>query len=78
MVGCSRERGLKQLTGRDNYTKFGESVDMTAEQATEYVASFKGAIESACWFWDTNNLNDIADGDNVKLMTKKSMVDLLV
>ena len=24
-----------------------------------------------CWFWDTNNLNDIADGDNVKLMTKK-------
>ena len=25
-------RGLKQLTGRDNYTKFGESVDMTAEQ----------------------------------------------
>ena len=21
--------------------------------------------------WDTNNLNDIADGDNVKLMTKK-------
>lgn len=66
-----RGRGLKQLTGRDNYTKFGESVDMTAEQAAEYVASFKGAIESACWFWDTNNLNDIADGDNVKLMTKK-------
>ena len=66
-----RGRGLKQLTGRDNYTKFGKSVDMTAEQAAEYVASFKGAIESACWFWDTNNLNDIADGDNVKLMTKK-------
>ena len=66
-----RGRGLKQLTGRDNYTKFGESLDMTAEQAAEYVASFKGAIESACWFWDTNNLNDIADGDNVKLMTKK-------
>ena len=72
MDGCSEGKcGLKQLTGRDNYTKFGESVDMTAEQAAEYVASFKGAIESACWFWDTNNLNDIADGDNVKLMTKK-------
>ena len=66
-----RGRGLKQLTGRDNYTKFGESIGMTAEEAAEYVQSFNGAIQSACWFWDTNNLNDIADGDNVKLMTKK-------
>ena len=66
-----RGRGLKQLTGRDNYTKFGESIGMTAEEAAEYVQSFNGSIQSACWFWDTNNLNDIADGDNVKLMTKK-------
>ena len=66
-----RGRGLKQLTGRDNYTKFGDSIGMTAEEAAEYVQSFNGAIQSACWFWDTNNLNDIADGDNVKLMTKK-------
>ncbi len=66
-----RGRGLKQLTGRDNYTKFGASVGMTAEEAAEYVATPAGAIESACWFWDTNNLNDIADGDDVKRMTKK-------
>ena len=66
-----RGRGLKQLTGRDNYTKFGDSIGMTAEEAAEYVQSFNGSIQSACWFWDTNNLNDIADGDNVKLMTKK-------
>ena len=66
-----RGRGLKQLTGRHNYTKFGESVDMTAEEAAAYVATEKGAVESACWFWDTNNLNDIADGDDVKRMTKK-------
>ncbi|MGA0233348.1 MAG: glycoside hydrolase family 19 protein, partial [Saprospiraceae bacterium] len=66
-----RGRGLKQLTGRDNYTKFGASVDMTAEEAAEYVATSAGAVESACWFWDTNNLNDIADGDDVKRMTKK-------
>tara|TARA_Y100001933_G_scaffold92975_1_gene93744 strand:- start:382 stop:1263 length:882 start_codon:yes stop_codon:yes gene_type:complete len=66
-----RGRGLKQLTGRDNYTKFGDSIGMTAEEAAEYVQSFNGAIQSACWFWDTNHLNDIADGDNVKAMTKK-------
>jgi putative chitinase len=66
-----RGRGLKQLTGRDNYTRFGKSVGMTAEEAAEYVATPAGAIESACWFWDANNLNDIADGDDVVKMTKK-------
>ena len=66
-----RGRGLKQLTGRYNYTKFGESISKTAEEAAEYVATPAGAIESACWFWDTNNLNEIADTDNVVKMTKK-------
>jgi putative chitinase len=66
-----RGRGLKQLTGRENYTRFGKTVDMTAEEAAVYVATPAGAIESACWFWDANNLNDIADGDDVKKMTKK-------
>ena len=69
--GWRSGRGLKQLTGRDNYTRFGKSVGMTAEEAAEYVATPAGAIESACWFWDTNNLNDIADTDDVKRMTKK-------
>ena len=66
-----RGRGLKQLTGRNNYTRFGESIGMTAAEAAEYVATPAGAIESACWFWDTNNLNEIADTDDVKRMTKK-------
>jgi len=66
-----RGRGLKQLTGRDNYTGFGKSIGMTAEEAAEYVATPKGAVESACWFWNTNKLNTIADTDDVVLMTKR-------
>lgn len=66
-----RGRGLKQLTGRENYTAFGKSVDMTAEEAAAYVATPKGAVESACWFWDSRNLNAIADTDDVIKMTKK-------
>jgi len=66
-----RGRGIKQLTGRNNYTAFGKTVRMTAEEAAEYVATPKGAIESACWFWKTNKLARWADkGDNVGL-TKK-------
>ena len=66
-----RGRGLKQLTGRWNYEKFGETVGMTAEQAAEYVATPKGAVESACWFWDSNNLNEVADTGDVVKLTKK-------
>ena len=66
-----RGRGLKQLTGRENYTRFGRSINITAEEAAIYVATEKGAIESACWFWNANNLNDIADTDDVTRMTKK-------
>ena len=66
-----RGRGLKQLTGRNNYAAFGKTVGMTAEEAAEYVATEKGAIESACWFWDSNKLNTIADTNDVVLMTKR-------
>jgi len=63
-----RGRGIKQLTGRNNYAAFGETVGMSAEEAAEYVATPEGAMESACWFWATNKLARHADaGDNVKL-----------
>jgi len=67
-----RGRGLKQLTGRDNYTAFGKSLnpEKTAEQAVAYVATEEGAIESACWFWNKNRLNDAADICDMKRMTK--------
>jgi len=66
-----RGRGLKQLTGRENYTAFGKSVGMTAEQAAEYVATEKGAIESACWFWDKAKCNDFADAGDIVGMSKR-------
>jgi|TARA_A200000159_G_scaffold162091_1_gene185247 putative chitinase len=66
-----RGRGLKQLTGRENYTRFGASINISAEEAAVYVATPKGAVESACWFWNANKLNTIADTDDVVKMTKK-------
>ena len=66
-----RGRGLKQLTGRNNYTAFGKTVGMSAEEAVDYVATEQGAVESACWFWDTAKLNKIADSGDIVKMTKK-------
>jgi putative chitinase len=66
-----RGRGIKQLTGRNNYTAFGKTVGMSADEAAEYVATKKGALESACWFWATNNIDRYADADDIVGMTKR-------
>jgi putative chitinase len=64
-------RGLKQLTGRDNYTRFAKDYDMTAEQAAEWLETKEGALASALWFWNINKLNAIADTADVVALTKK-------
>ena len=66
-----RGGGILQLTGRYNYTEFGKTVGMSAEEATDYVRTPKGAIESACWFWKTNNINEYCDADDIVRMTKR-------
>jgi putative chitinase len=66
-----RGRGLKQLTGRDNYTRFAKDYGMTAEEAAVWVETKEGALASALWFWSANKLNAIADTGNVAALTKK-------
>ena len=64
-------RGLIQLTGKQNYTKFAESIETPVEEIPEFLATFEGAIQSACWFWETNNLNQYADNGDILTMTKR-------
>lgn len=66
-----RGGGILQLTGRYNYTKFGEAVEKTPEDAVDYVRTKKGALDSACWFWDTNGLNKYCDAMDIKGATKR-------
>lgn len=65
-----RGRGVIQLTGRDNYTNFGSTLNKSAEQVVEYVQTKQGAIESACWFWNSRNINKAADAGDIVAMTK--------
>jgi putative chitinase len=64
-------RGLIQLTGKDNYTRFAESIETPVEDIPEFLATFEGAIQSGCWFWETNNLNQFADSGDILTMTKR-------
>ena len=65
-----RGRGAIQLTGRENYTNFGKTIGLTAEQVIDYVQTKKGALESACWYWKSRNLNAACDASDIVKMTK--------
>lgn len=54
-------RGLIQLTGRENYSWFAASIETPVDDIPVYLETFEGAVQSACWFWDTNNLNTWVD-----------------
>lgn len=64
-------RGLIQLTGKSNYTNFADSIETPVEEAAAYLETFEGAVQSACWFWETNNLNQYADNNDILTMTKR-------
>lgn len=66
-----RGRGLIQLTGKDNYTWFAASLEISVEEAAQYLETFEGAAQSACWFWENNKLNVEADAGDILKMTKK-------
>lgn len=65
-----RGRGIIQLTGRDNYTAFGKTLNKSAEEVISYIASKEGALESACWYWNSRNINKAADHNDIVTMTK--------
>lgn len=64
-------RGLIQLTGKNNYTIFAASIETPVEEIPEYLQTFEGAIQSACWFWEQNNLNRFADSRDITTMSKR-------
>lgn len=67
-----RGRGLKQLTGRDNYRRFSKAWlgDETLLERPERVAEPDGAVASAIWFWASKGLNIVADRGDVAAVTK--------
>lgn len=67
-----RGRGIKQLTGRDNYRRFSRAWlgDESLLENPDRVANPDGAVASAIWFWRANGLNEIADRGSVDAVTK--------
>ena len=64
-------RGLIQLTGKDNYTRYAQSLEISVEEAGEHLTTFEGCVQSAAWFWEANSLNRWADNGDILTLTKR-------
>ena len=67
-----RGRGPIQITGKNNYTSFSADMGIDVMASPDMVATNKRvALLSAIWFWNKNDLNTIADNNDIKGMTQR-------
>ncbi|MCE4555399.1 glycoside hydrolase family 19 protein [Roseateles cellulosilyticus] len=67
-------RGLIQLTGRANYAEYGRAIGQEAEllDSPERVATDAAlCADVAGWYWAKNNLNALADADDLTTLTRR-------
>lgn len=66
-----RGRGLKQLTGKDNYTRCGQALGVDLVSNPDMLLEPQWAAMSAAWFWSANKCGALADADDFVGLTKK-------
>lgn len=64
-------RGLIQITGRDNYRACGIALGLDLINAPDLLSTPQYAALSTGWFWNTNDLNALADDSEFKAITQK-------
>lgn len=64
-------RGLKQLTGKDNYARCGKALSIDLVSNPELLLKPMFAAQSAGWFWSVNNCGALADADEFEMLTKR-------
>jgi putative chitinase len=63
-------RGVIQLTGHDNYSRFAKDMSMSLDEVVTYLETIEGAIMSAAWYWNSRKINAAAEDNDIVKMTK--------
>lgn len=66
-----RGRGLKQLTGQDNYKRCGQALGIELIYSPDLLLSPNQAARSAAWFYKSNKISEFADKWDLEGMTRK-------
>lgn len=64
-------RGFIQVTGRANYTAVGKALGLDLVNNPDLAMDLTVGARIAGWYWRTRSLNDFADRDDIKTITKK-------
>lgn len=63
-------RGLIQLTGRSNYAQFSKDYGVDFVAKPELVEQAPYAVMVAGWYWNSRNINKLADSDDLRAVTR--------
>jgi putative chitinase len=63
-------RGIFQLTGRSNYHRYGHRLGVDLEGHPQFAALPQYAALTACQYWSDHDLNELADKDDIRGITK--------
>lgn len=67
-----RGRGLIQITGKNNYSQCAKDLNLDLIHNPDLIILDPEInVRVACWFWNKNNLNQLADKDDITSITKK-------
>jgi putative chitinase len=64
-------RGLIQITGRHNYAACGAGLGLALLDTPELLEEPENACRSAGWYWNSRNLNSLADKGMFKTITRR-------
>ena len=63
-------RGLMQITGKTNYRDVSNALMVDFVNYPDLLKTPDYAVESACWFWQSKGLNELADKGDFLRITK--------
>lgn len=63
-------RGLIQITGRSNYQEISNSFGVDFINSPQLLSQPEWSVRSACWWWKSHGLNEIADLGDFRKITK--------
>lgn len=66
-----RGRGLIQITGRNNYLRYGQMIGANLAGDPDAAADPATAVRIALAYWQSNGLNEVADADNIEAITQR-------
>lgn len=66
-----RGHGFLQVTGKDAFIRFANSIEKPLADTMMYVKTLDGALEVSCWYWKNRGLNLDADRLDIITITRK-------